>query len=421
MSVYTGIFNTTKNPTQLNASSFAAHILRRQPNGNAPLFAFTSMTGTSKAKSSTHGYFSKTLEFSRVVVDGATLANATTLTVDSTAGIVPGMVLYNAATGENLRVLTVASATSLTVTRSFGRIAAAGIADDQVLVAVGTSYEEGSKRPVPRSIQAVYVSNFTQIFRNAWALTDTARASYSELGYSNVAENQRDCMTFHSMDIEAALFFGQAKMDTTGATPLHSTQGVIDAVRQYAPNNFHDASAVDVGYDDLVDYFEGAFAYSTDLGDSKTRVAFVDSAANKVIQKIGKDYSDVVTLTPQKTGAFGLVYSEFRFYKGSVMIIEHPLFNGLQAIPGLCVLVDIPAVKLAYMDGRNALPETFKPGGVVESGASVLPGVDALGGSLTSELAVELINPQGCVVIVGMLSAAARVVQTFETNPAMIP
>lgn len=416
MSVYAGIFNTTKNPTELNARSFAGTILRRQPNGGAPLFGMTSMTGRSKAKSSTHGYFSKTMEFSRVV-SAAALVGDTSITVASTAGIVVGHVLHNALTGENLRVTGVTSGTVLAVARGFGRVSAVAIAASTTLVVIGSAYEEGSARPAPRSIAAVYVSNFTQIFRNAWALTDTARASYSEMGYSNIAENQRDCMTFHSTDIESAIFFGQAKMDTTGSQPLHATQGIIDAVRQYAPLNV-EAVTDPIDYDDLVDLVEPAFQYSTDLGDQKTRVAFCDSTAMKTLQKIGKEYADVVTMT-QKETHFGMVFSEFKFYKGRIMLLEHPLFNGLQTTSGLMVVVDVPAVKLAYMDGRNAKPETYGVGGTNAQGSTVQPGVDSQGGSLTSELAVELINPQGCAVITGLTQAKKRVVNTFETNPAM--
>ena len=413
MSIYAGIFSATKNPAELNMKSLASHILRRQPNGGAPLYAMTAMTGDTKAKATTHGYFTKTMVFSRVALTAAALAGDASITVASTAGIVVGHVLHNAVTGENVRVTGVTSATVLAITRGFGRIAAAAIADDQVLVVIGNAMEEGSARPTPRSIQTVYASNFTQIFRNAWALTDTARASYAELGYSNIQENQRDCMTFHSTDIESALWFGQPKMDTTGATPIHATQGIIDAIRQYAPLNVHAATGP-VSYDDLVDWLEPAFTYSTDLGDQKTRVAFCDATAMKTLMKVGKEYADVVTMTQGET-MFGMVFTEFKFYKGRVMLIEHPLFNGLQAINGLMVVVDVPAVKLAYMDGRNAAPENFVLGGTLANNAgTALAGVDARGGSLTSELAVELLNPQGCAVITGLTSAANRIVYTQE-------
>lgn len=400
MSIYAGVFNATKNPAELNKKSLAATILRRFPNGSAPLYGMTAMTGKSRAVSATHGYFTKTMVFSRVITSAAYVAGDTTLAVVSTAGIVPGMVLHNVTTGENIRVLTVASATSITVSRGFGRIAAGAIASGATLVAVGNAHAEGSARPTPRSIAAVYVSNFTQIFRNAWALTDTARASYAEQGYSNIAENKQDCVTFHSTDIEAALFFGQAKMDTTGTQPIHSTQGIIDAVTQYAPANVTTAGGTTT-YDQLVTMVEGAFQYSTSLGESKTRVLFGDSQAIKVLNAIGKKYVGDVSVT-QAENSFGMVFNKFRFYKGEINFIEHPMFNGLNVQPGLAVLVDLPAIKLAYMEGRDAKIENYGVGGNNSDGT----GIDAQGGSLLSEFALELINPASCAVIRGLTAAA---------------
>lgn len=400
MAIYGGVFNTTKNPTELNAKSFAATILRRFPNGSAPLFGMTSMTGKSKAKSSTHGYFTKTMEFSRVVTSAAYSAGETTLAVVSTAGIVPGHVLYNPTTGENIRVLTVASGTSLTVTRAFGRIAVANIASGATLVAVGNAHAEGSARPVPRSLATVYVSNFTQIFRNAWALTDTARASYAEMGYSNIAENKQDCMMFHSTDIEAALLFGQAKMDTSGAQPIHATQGIIDAIKQYAPGNVSAAGATTT-YDQLVTMVEGAFQYSTSLGESKTRALFGDQTAIKVLNAIGRKFPNDISMTQEET-SYGMQFTKFRLYKGEINLIEHPLMNGLATAPGLAVIVDLPALKLAPMDGRDTKSESYGVGGANSDGT----GVDSQGGSLTTELAVELINPASCAVITGLTAAA---------------
>lgn len=413
MSIYGGIFNATKNPEQLNSRSFAGTMLRRTPNGSAPLFGMTAMTGRSQAVSSTHGYFSKTLEFSRVQTNGAALAADTTITVDTSAGIVKGQVLLNWATGENLRVTGVVSGTQLAVTRGFGRIAAANIADNTPLVVIGTAYEEGSARPQARSIQPIYVPNFTQIFRNAWALTDTARASLAEMKYSNIAENKRDCMIFHSMDIESAIFFGQPKMDTSGSQPIHATQGIIDAIRQYAPGNIQAAGAT-TSYDDFVDLVMPAYTYSTDVGDPTVRVIFGDTQAVRVLNDIGREFGEV-TLT-QKETSYGLTYDEMKFFKGRVLVKEHPLFNGLQVAPGLAVVVDVPAVKLAYMAGRDAMEETYGVGGTNQDGSVTNAGVDAQGGSLTSELAVELINPTGCAVITGLTAAAPRTINVYQTN-----
>lgn len=397
MALNTGVFNTTINPTELNARSFAGTILRLFPNGSAPIFALTSMTGKSKAKSSTHGYFSKTMSFINTTTTGAAAADEA-IPVASSAGMTAGMVLHNPRTRENVRIRSVDSAVQVTVTRAFGRIAAAIMNNADTLIQVGTAFEEGSTRPTARRLTTVYVANYTQIFRNAWALTDTARASLAEAGYSNIAEDRKDCSMFHSVDIESAIIWGQPKMDTTGTQPIHATQGIIDALEQYAPANTNTAAAT-TDYDELVALVEPAFQYSTDMSNPKERVAFGDSQAIKVLNQIGR-LSGQVQITQNET-SFGMNFTKFKFYKGTINLIEHPLLNGLDRA-GMLLVLDMPAIKLAYLDGRDTKPEEYGTGGkLVENG------VDAVGGSLTTELAVELINPFSCALIEGLTAGAA--------------
>ncbi|WFG36973.1 hypothetical protein 20Aug470_00016 [Pseudomonas phage 20Aug470] len=417
MSVYAGIFNTTLNPQELNMKSFAGTILRRVPNGSAPLLAMTSVVGSTTAKASTHGYFSKTMVFASAVVTAEAAAADTVLTVENSDGLTKGMIFYNEATGENMR-LELVNGLNLTVKRQTGRIAAAIIAANTKLIVIGTAFEEGSQRPTARSIQPVYVPNFTQIFRNAWALTDTARASYAEAGYSNITESRRDCMDFHATEQETAIFFGQAFMGTYNGQPLHTTQGIVDAVRQYAPDNVNAMpNPTAVTYDDVVDATIDAFKWSVNVGDNTQRVMFCDTVGMRTMQDIGRFFGEV-TVTQRET-SYGMVFTEWKFFKGRLILKEHPLFSAIGISPGFAVVVDVPAVKLAYMDGRNAKVENYgQGGGENKSGAtdySYGHGVDAQGGSLTSEWALELLNPQGCAVITGLQKAKERV---YLTAPA---
>lgn len=400
MAILSGIFNTSFNPAELNTRSFAGTILRLFPNGSAPLFALSSQAGKSKAKSSTHGYFSKTMTFVKATSTAGNTATATTLAIDSSVGMVPGTVLHNTRTRENILVSTVVSGTSITVTRAFGRVAAAAINAGDKLIQVGTAFAEGSTRPVARQLTTVYVANYTQIFRNAWGLTDTARASMAEQGYSNIAESRKDCSMFHSVDIESAILYSQPKMDTTGTQPCHATQGIIDAIYQYAPNNVNAAGATTT-YDQLVALVEEAWTYSTDAANPKSRAAFGDATAIKVLHQIAR-LSGMIEIMQSET-SFGMQFTKFKFYKGEINFIEHPLMNALSTTAtGNLLIVDLPALKLAYMDGRDTVAEEYNV-----QGAKVENGTDGVGGSLTSELAVELINPFSCCYVTGLTAGAA--------------
>lgn len=391
-----GMFNITQNPAELNQRSFAGTILRLFPNGSAPMFALTSQSGKSSAKSTTHGYFSKTMSFV-ILTAAAALVGDTQINVGDTSGVVKNTVLHNTRTKENVRVTGIVDGANVSVKRGFGRIAAAAVNAGDKFIQVGTAFEEGSNRPAPRRLKTVYVSNYTQIFRNAWALTDTARASLSEAGYSNIAEDKKDCSMFHSVDIESAMIWGQASMDVTGSTPVHSTQGVLDAMRQYAPSNVNTAAAT-TSYDQLVTLCEPAFQYATDMSNPKDRVAFVDQTGMRILNEIGRK-SGVVQINQAQT-SFGMRYTQFNFYKGTINLIEHPLFNGLQR-QGVMLIMDMPALKLAYLEGRDTKPEEYGTNGkVVENG------IDAVGGSLTTECAVELINPYACAYIDGLTASA---------------
>lgn len=405
MSFYTGVFNTTVNPTELNKRSFSSTMLRLFPDGSFPIFGLTSQLPKARALSSTHGYFTKTLVFGSVQINQPSgtvpgySAAATALVVDSTTGITAGMVLFNPTTRENLRVTSVDSATELTVTRAFGRVSAGLIADDQVLVAIGTAFEQGSSRPTARGMTTVHVPNYTQIFRNAWALTDTARASAREMGITNISDSRMDCATLHSVDIESALLFGQPKMDTSGTQPVHATQGIIDATEQYAAGNTN-AAAATTSLSQLITLVEGAWTYSHNLGDSKKRVCFAGSTAMKVFNEIARK-NGTIQLLPDQSG-FGFNFQRFKFYKGEIILIEHPILNGLSGMANMAVGVDMPALRMAYMEGRDTKAEEF--GGSSGTNAN---GVDSNGGSLTTEFALEDLNPSGNFIIYDLTAGAA--------------
>lgn len=409
MPMNTGTYTAYMNPQELNQSSFASQIMRMFPNGTAPLFALTGQTGKSKAKQIEHGYFSKTWRFSVLTMAAAAVDTDTTLTVVSTSGIVPGMVFHNVATRENLRVITVASATSVTVARGFGRIAADAIADEAELICIGSASEQGSARPAARSQKVQYLSNYTQIWRNAWAITNTAKASYAEAGYSNIAENKKDCAMFHSQDIETSLIFGQKSLDPQGGPngmPLHTTQGILDAIMQYAPDNV-EAAGTTTNFDQLEDMITPAFTYNTDPGGAKERVLITGAAGNKVLQQIGRNHANPQMMMDQNT--MGMVFTRIKTYKGVVNVIEHPLFNGLPGIGDMALIVDLPSIKMAYMDGRDTKPEEYGLGGTAQHTADgdLLGGIDAQGGSLTTEAAVEMVNPYSCAVITGLTEGVA--------------
>lgn len=404
MALLEGVFNTvprTGHPTELNAKSLCAELLRLSPNGASPISGLSAMLGTTTAKASTHGYFSKTTEFIATTLAANYSIGAATISVTSASGFGVDDIIHNNTSKENMRITAISGAT-LTVTKAYGRIADAAGTSGQKIIKVGSAKAENSSRPTARQFPVVYVPNYTQIFRNAWAITGTAAASMMEIGYNNVAENRKDAAVMHTIEQETAVIWGQAKMDTSGAQPIHTTQGIFDAVRQYTSDaNFITAATVGstTTLTQLIGYCAKAFKYSTDLSNPRLRYAFGDAKAIQVMNEIAIKNGSV-QLTPETT-TFGMDYQNFKFYKGTLRLLEHSLLNGYDETAGRLIIVDIPSVKLAYMPGRNAKVEQYGAGGqIVENGT------DGQGGSFTSEMAVELRNPYGCVIIEGLTAGA---------------
>ena len=149
----TGIFNTGNLTTDLAAKSFAAMITRLMPNGNAPLFALSSMLSDETALQVEHGFFSKTMIFPEMKLDGAIGDGIITAwTVDSTTNLLPGMIMRVDSTGENIIIDTIVDATNVVVTRGVGTVTAILIADNIEIYQVGNAFEEASDRPLANNI-----------------------------------------------------------------------------------------------------------------------------------------------------------------------------------------------------------------------------------------------------------------------------
>ena len=392
-------FSTINGTTDFVAKSFAGMITRLMPNGSAPLFGLTSMLKDETAVQVEHGFFTKTMIFPSVTINAAQAVGDTTLTVVSTTNILPGMMLRNQATGETFIVNTVASGTSITVTRGVGTVAAAEMSAAQVCYQVGNAFEEGSNRPSALSIQAVRVTNYTQIFRNSWALTDTARATQVIAGDTNVAETRSECAAFHAVDIEKAIFWQQKYQGTRNGQPFRTMDGLINQVTVNAAANVTTAGAT-TNYTQLETALDVCFNTVTDPKVANERVLFCGGGAKKVLNNIGR-LNGTYQLVDGQT-SYGLQFSSFKTSRGTFRMIEHPLFNSNADWAKMAIAVDLSSFNLAYLGDRKTVSSEYgTKGQALENGA------DAIGGSLTTELTCLVKNPAANAIIYGLAAAAA--------------
>ena len=396
-----GTWNTSQLPTDLAKKSFAAAITRLMPNGGAPLFGLTALLKEETAAQIEHGYFSKTMVFPSVQLNGAAAAGDTILTVDSTANMLPGMVIRADSTNENILVVAVLGSTQLQVQRAFGTISAQAISDNVQLWMVGNAYEQGSLRPQALSISATRIINYTQIFRNSWGLTGTLQATQVIAGGTNVAESRQECAGFHAVDIEKALFFGQKFLGTRNGQPISTMDGLINTVQTNASGNITTLGATTT-YTQLITALDPVFQQNTDPMNPNQRILFCGGSARNVLHSIARLNSTY--FVQQEETTWGLQYDTIKIPRGTFQIIEHPLFNAYGSSTTwskMAIAVDIPTFGLAYMAGRKTASQEYGT-----TGTPVDNGVDAVGGTLTTELTNLVKNPAANAVLYNFTAGA---------------
>jgi len=404
------IFNTGNFTTDLAKKSFAGMITRLMPNGSAPLFGLSSMLASDTAVAVEHGFFTKTMIFPEVKINNGSGYNAaaTTMTVDSTANILPGMIMRIERTGENIIIDTVASATSITVSRSIGTVAAAAINDNDDFYQVGNAFEESSERPNPNNIVPTRVTNLTQIFRNTWAISGSANATEVIAGDSTDAENRQDCSALHAADIEKAILFGQKSNSTRNGQPFRTMNGLVNMIED---PNFYPASyggstnsftaGSTTNYTQLEGFLDPVFDQTTDPKGARERMLFVGGKAKVVINNIGRINGEYNLVDGQTN--FGLEFSTLTMPRGKFRIVEHPLLNTNSVWAKMAIAIDLPTFKLAYLAGRKTQSKEFNTSG----NQAADNGIDAVGGTLTTELTTTVKNTPANAVIRNLTAAAA--------------
>ena len=402
----TGVSNTGSPfmPADYARKSFAGMITRLFPAGQAPLFGLTSMLKTETALQQEHGFFTKTMIFPSMVLSGAGQASGdTTFTVASTANVVPGMMFRHDVTGENIAINAIVGPTQVSVARGVGTIAAAAMGATTALYMIGTAFEQSSLRPQAMAIAPVRITNFTQIFRNTWALSNSMRATQVIAGDSTVAENRQDCSLFHAVDIEKALFWGQKFVGTRNAQPFSLMDGIINLVVANAPTNITTLGAT-TNFTQLENALDPLFNTVADPRAPNERLLFVGGTMRKVITQVGRLNGQYNIMDGQTS--FGLQFSQFKIARGRFTMIEHPLFNAFGPTTTwarMGVAIDLSTFNVAYLGNRRTESKEFNSTGNVAQDN----GIDAIGGTLTTELTCLVKNPAAFGVLYNATAGAA--------------
>ena len=250
------------------------------------------------------------------------------LVFDTTGGaavswLIPGMIvavsLYATGSGTlpafgNVRINTVSQGSASTTcgVTSISTVGAAAmtIADDAQCTVIGTSFQEGSGSPDVWSQDMENGFGYTQIFKTACEMSNTARATVYR-GYANEWKRLWNLkLREHKVDIERAMLFGQQA--TRGG--IQYSDGVVGQI-------IRNSTAIDSG--DVMTYTE----------DNPLRYNF-----------------------NQSQGAFGHKVMKVETIHGDLSLVKEPLFRGFSA--GFLALVDLEHVSYRPLVGNGVSRDT---------------------------------------------------------------
>ena len=280
-------------------------------------------------------------------------SGATALVVDNPSAAIFSKfdLIKNTRTGEIMRVTAVDYSTqTLTVTRGAGATAAAAINDNDWLLVIGPAFEEGSKSGDSNTTKLVKVTNYSQIFKTKFGVTQTENASKLYLS-ANPGGDLRYLRAKYGIEqakkIERAYWFNEKK-EVTGpdGKPLRLTGGILEAI--IAAGNVQDEAASALTETEFRTFLQNyAFKYG-----SSEKYFF---CGNVVLGYLESFAANKLYIVPSDK-TYGVEVRKYQSSFGTLNIIRHPMFENQYA--GMGVVLDLSTIKHCTLNGRDTLLET---------------------------------------------------------------
>ena len=299
--------------------------------------------------------------------------------------LLPGMVVAigdidgnSVPTTANVRINTVNHGSNETVCNitSISHVAGAStlaLADDSKSTVVGTSFEQGSGSPDVFSQELDHDLGYTQIFKTACEMTNTARATIYR-GYADEFQRIWNLkLREHKVDIERAMLFGQKGTQggiqytdgIVGSTIRNGYANVVNDGSQLSYNNgvpyYKSNTASELTYDDILSDFEVIFDPAR--GGGRSKLALASRPVISHFNKLGSSNFIDGSLSgesrynfPASQGQFGHLITKVDTIHGDISMVAESLFRGFAA--GFMMMVDLDHVSYRPLVGNGLNRDT---------------------------------------------------------------
>ena len=320
----------------------ADSVLELEPSA-APLTVFTKKLSKKRAINPKFDWLEDELapRFDQINAGAGYAAGITALVVDNGAYFQAEDMVYVTRTGEVIRVVSVATNT-LTVVRGVGSTAAALVDDDELLV-IGTSAEEGASSRAAVSHEPVKVSNYCQIFRTPFEMTETLRHTANEVSPHDWTRQANKAGIEHMKDLEYSFLFGTPSEVAGVSHPRRTTGGFYHFATQ---NETLAGGALTES-----EFFSGlrsVFRYG-----SQTKLALASRLATDVLNTYPRGKLEV----QQSEKTFGVRVMRYISPHGDLNVVTHNLLEG-DEFGGHIAILDMDQLTYRFLAGENGSRDT---------------------------------------------------------------
>lgn len=373
-----GIFASNQGIVGDRTGDFAYAMLRVNPTGSSLFLAMTAGMKKEEAGDTVfHWYEDSHVSGRSQVVSGGT---TTTVVVADGSFYVPGTVLMVEATGE-VMLVTGTNGDALTVIRGMSGTAIVAVSAADYVQNIGNAHEEASGIPVAVAQQGAPRLNYTQIFRNAWAVSGTAKAVKFHTG-SKVANNKADCATYHAEDMEKGFLFGRKHIGTLNGKQFRLTDGIIAQIENYGgvvESAASGATPGDLSYDDYDDYLMRIFSKNV-KGQPNERIQIGGNSIIRAVNQMAR--ADGQYTISQGETKLGINVTTVVSPWGTLKHMSHPLMTENPSWNKMSLTLHPGGIK------RRVLRDTFEEN--YDKNGLRIQGKDADEGVITTEVGVQV-------------------------------
>jgi len=369
----TGDWSESERPT-----NFRESILYMEPQGDTPLTALLGKVKSAPTNDPQYSWWAEPRDLIYLTLNGdfGTSDTLLTLTVNepsaanikqhwsSALHLIPGDVLMAEPTAdaavynyEQMVVTAVHSPTQFSVQRAAFGTVADDLPVNGKLLKIGSAFAEGTAAPTSTTRNPVKYTNFTQIWKTTYELTNTAKATHLRTGDALTNDKKRR-MTDHAKDIELSLLFG-VPSESVGENgkPKRTTAGIRymipEANTTILEDNWGLAKSAVAG-NNMIDAISPVFDYSSPAGD--TRIALCGNAAlnnlnRAIVSSSGATGVDLSRGMAEKV--YGMNFRELTFPQGRILLKTHPLLSRHPLYTNSMWILDFSALKWRPLEGRD--------------------------------------------------------------------